>query len=155
MSVRHRAVRALGHRRWFAAAGRRIGSPLDRVLYRVTRGKVASTVGVVPTMLLTTIGRRSGRPRTTPVMYVSDGDRFVVSSENFGQQRPAAWPLNLEADPRATVQVGSRIVRCRARRLDDGEADRYWPLLVEAWPAHETYRSRSGTRHTFLLEPQS
>jgi deazaflavin-dependent oxidoreductase (nitroreductase family) len=104
-------------------------------------------------MLLTTTGRRTGNARTTPVMYVPDGDRFVISSENFGQQRPAAWPLNLAAEPRATVQVGRAVVECRARLLDDEQADRYWPRLVEAWPAHEAYRARSGTRRMFLLEP--
>ena len=145
----------LGHRRWFAAAGRRFGAPLDRVLYRLTRGRVNSTAGVVPLILLTTTGRRSGRPRTTPVMYVRDGDCFVVSSENFGQERPAAWPLNLMADPRVTVEVGAEKVDCRARLLSDEEADRYWDRLVEAWPAHETYRARSGKRRTFVLEPRS
>ena len=153
MSLRARIMRSLGRRAWFAAAGRRFGAPLDRLLYRLTGGRVASTVGVVPTMLLTTTGRRTGRARTTPVMYVPDGERFVVSSESFGQRRPAAWPLNLTADPRATVQVGSEVHECRARRLDDAEADRYWPRLVAAWPAHEAYRARSGTRHMFVLEP--
>jgi deazaflavin-dependent oxidoreductase (nitroreductase family) len=86
-------------------------------------------------------------------MYLRDGDRFVVTSENFGQQRPAAWPLNLAADPRATVQVGADVITCRARLLGDTEADMYWPRLVEAWPAHESYLARSGTRHTFVLEP--
>jgi len=88
MSIRLRAMRALGHRRWFAAAGRRF-APLDRFLYRATRGRLASTAGVAPTMLLTTIGRHTGRARTTPVMFIRDGERFVVSSENFGQQRAA------------------------------------------------------------------
>jgi deazaflavin-dependent oxidoreductase (nitroreductase family) len=86
-------------------------------------------------------------------MYLRDGDRFIVTSENFGQQRPAAWPLNLLADPAATVQVGSDVVPCRARLLDDTEADVYWPRLVEVWPAHESYLARSGERHTFVLEP--
>jgi F420H(2)-dependent quinone reductase len=86
-------------------------------------------------------------------MYLRDGDRFVVSSENFGQERSAAWPLNLLADPRATVQIGSQTLACRARLLDEEEADHYWPRLVEVWPAHETYRARSGKRHTFVLEP--
>jgi deazaflavin-dependent oxidoreductase (nitroreductase family) len=155
VSVRSRVLRWLGHRRWFAAAGRRFGAPLDRFLYRATRGKVCSTAGVAPVILLTTTGRRSGRERTTPVMYLRDGDRFVVSSENFGQERSAAWPLNLLADPRATVQIGAQTVACRARLLDEEEADRYWPRLVEVWPAHETYRARSGKRHTFVLEPRS
>ena len=155
MSVRGRVLRWLGHRRWFAAAGRRFGAPLDRALYRATRGRLSSTGSVAPLILLTTTGRRTGRARTTPVMYIRDGDRFVVSSENFGQERAAAWPLNLLADPRATVQIGAERVTCRARLLPDEEADRYWPQLVDVWPAHETYRSRSGERHTFLLEPQT
>jgi deazaflavin-dependent oxidoreductase (nitroreductase family) len=153
MKLLHRLIRRLGHRRWFAAAGRRFGAPLDRALYRATRGRITSTAGAAPVMLLTTTGRRSGRSRTTPVMYLRDGDRFVVTSENFGQQRPAAWPLNLIADPTATVQVGAQVVPCRARLLHDTEADRYWARFVEAWPAHESYLARSGQRHTFLLEP--
>jgi deazaflavin-dependent oxidoreductase (nitroreductase family) len=155
VKVRGRILRWLGHRRWFAAAGRRFGAPLDRALYRATRGKLSSTAGVAPLILLTTTGRRTGTPRTTPVMYIRDGDRFVVSSENFGQERAAAWPLNLLADPHATVQIGAETVSCRARLLGDEEADRYWPRLVEVWPAHETYRARSGKRHTFVLEPQA
>jgi deazaflavin-dependent oxidoreductase (nitroreductase family) len=151
----HRLIRWLGHRRWFAAAGRRFGAPLDRALYRLTRGKVTTTAGAAPVLLLTTTGRRSGKPRTTPVMYLRDGDRFVVTCENFGQQRPAAWPLNLLADPRATVQAGGDVVPCRARLLSDEEAEVYWPRLVEVWPAHESYLARSGTRHTFVLEPLS
>jgi deazaflavin-dependent oxidoreductase (nitroreductase family) len=147
-------MRWLGHRRWFAAAGRRVGAPLDRFLYRLTGGRVNSTAGVVPLILLTTTGRRTGRKRTTPVMYIRDGERFVVSSENFGQERPAAWPLNLMSEPRATVQVGTETVECRARLLSDEEADRYWDRLVAAWPAHETYRARCGKRHTFVLEPR-
>lgn len=75
----------------------------------------------------------------------------MISSENFGQKHPAAWPLNLDADPAAKVQVGAEIVSCAAKRLTDDEADRYWPRLVQAWPAHATYRRRSGERHTFVL----
>jgi deazaflavin-dependent oxidoreductase (nitroreductase family) len=108
---------------------------------------------VAPVLLLTTTGRRTGRERTTPVIYIQDEQKFIVSSEDFGQQRPAAWPLNLDANPMASIQVGGRITTCRARRLSDQEADCYWPQLVEAWPAHATYRSRNGRRHTFVLEP--
>jgi deazaflavin-dependent oxidoreductase (nitroreductase family) len=155
MKLLHGLIRWLGHRRWFAALGRRFGAPLDRALYRATRGRVTSTAGAVPVLLLTTTGCRSGRPRTTPLMYLRDGERFVVSSEDFGQQRPASWPANLLAEPNATVQVGAEVVPCRARLLDDAEADGYWPRLVEAWPAHESYRARSGKRRTFVLEPLS
>jgi F420H(2)-dependent quinone reductase len=61
--------------------------------------------------------------------------------------------LNLDAEPRATVQLGSRTMTCVARRLGNAEADRYWDRLVEVWPAHETYLKRSGRRHTFMLTP--
>jgi deazaflavin-dependent oxidoreductase (nitroreductase family) len=148
-------IRWLGHRRWFAAFAVRFGSRIDRIMYRLTRGKLTATGSVAPMLLLTTTGRRTGRERTTPVIYVQNGNGFVVSSEEFGQEkRRAAWPRNLDANPYAKVQIGSRVIECRARRLDDAEADRYWPRLVELWPAHETYRARSGRRHTFVLEPK-
>jgi deazaflavin-dependent oxidoreductase (nitroreductase family) len=108
-----------------------------------------------PTLLLTTTGRRSRKPRTTPLMYLPFGSGFAVTSESFGQQRLAAWPLNLLADRNATVQIGKRIVHCRARRASDEELDELWPKFVAIWPAHETYRSRSGVRHTLILEPQT
>jgi deazaflavin-dependent oxidoreductase (nitroreductase family) len=153
VSAHARAVRRLGHQRWFAALARRF-APLDRRLLRATRGRLGLTGRpVYPTLLLTTTGRRSGRPRTTPVMYVRDGASFVVTSQSFGQSRPAAWPLNLDADPRALAEVAGVAHACRARRLDEAEADRLWPRFVEVWPAHETYLRRSGVRHMYALEP--
>lgn len=148
-------MRWLGHTRWAAAFGRRFGFRVDRRLYAASGGRL-TTLGrnTAPMLLLTTTGRRSGRPRTVPVIFVRDGESFVISSEDFGQQRPAAWPLNLNADPRAKVQVGSTTISCLARRLDEEEADRHWERLVETWPAHVTYRQRSGTRHTFILTPE-
>ena len=154
MSIYKRWILWLGHRRWFAVVGRRFGSRLDRWLYRASGGKLTTLGrGATPVLLLTTTGRRSRCERTVPVMYIRDQRNFVISSENFGQRHPAAWPLNLDADPAAKVQVGAEIVPCSARLLSDGEADRHWPRLVRAWPAHATYRRRSGERHTFLLIP--
>jgi deazaflavin-dependent oxidoreductase (nitroreductase family) len=151
-----RVVRRLGHKRWFAAAGRRL-APVDRRIYRMSRGRL-SIVGVpaYPMLLLTTIGRRTGQERTTPLMYVRDGERYVVSSENFGQPgKPAGWPKNLLANPRAKVEVAGRAFPCLARPATDDEVSRCWPRLVEAWPAHQTYHARSGARHMFVLEPAS
>ena len=149
-----RLAHRLGHYRWFAAISRRLLTPIDRWLYRISDGRL-SPVGrsVGQLLLLTTVGRRSGEPRTTPVIYVRDASSYIISSEDVGHARPAAWRLNLEACPCATVQVGAEVFDCRARVLGDKEADRYWPLLLEVWPAHETYRRRSGQRHTFALKP--
>jgi deazaflavin-dependent oxidoreductase (nitroreductase family) len=147
-------VHRLGRRPWFAVVMRNVGAPAERVLYRLSRGRLAPTGSVAPVMLLTTTGRRTGRRRTTPVIYVRDGEQLIVSSEDVGQSKPAAWPLNLDADPRATVQLGSRVVSCQARRLTEEEADRHWPALLDVWPAHADYLARSGVRHTFVLTPE-
>ena len=98
-----RIVHAVGRRRWFGVFVRAVGARADRALYRISGGRLAPTATVAPVLLLTTTGRRSGKARTTPVIYVRDGTDYVVSSEDVGQARPAAWPLNLDADPRATV----------------------------------------------------
>lgn len=154
MTIYRRMIHRLGHTRWAAAFGRRVGSRLDSRLYAATNGRL-TTLGreTTPVLLLTTVGRRTGQARTTPVIFIREGKGFVISSEDFGQSRPAAWPLNLDAEPYATVKVGSATMTCVARRLDDAEVDRYWDRLVEAWPAHATYLRRSGQRHTFMLTP--
>jgi len=105
------------------------------------------------TCLLTTIGRRSGQQRSTPVMFLALGNAYVVTSENFGQRREAAWALNLEADPRVTVQVGSAVTACRGRPAAEAEVATLWPRFVAVWPAHEKYLARSGVRKMFVLEP--
>ena len=109
------------------------GARLDRWLHRPSDGRLAIT--------------------GLPVIYIRDGAKLVISSEHFGQQRPAAWPLNLRADPVATVRLGDASAAYRARLAAAGEIERYWPALLEAWPAHETYRARSGARQVFVLEP--
>jgi deazaflavin-dependent oxidoreductase (nitroreductase family) len=150
--VRRIALR-VGQYRWFAAFVRRFGARFERLAYRATGGRFTPSGWLMPILLLTTTGRRSGRERTTPLMYLRDGSRIVVSCENFGQKRQAAWPLNLDANPRALVQLGRDVLECRARRLSEEEADDYWPRLVAAYPGHASYRKRSGQRHTFALEP--
>lgn len=103
--------------------------------------------------LLTTTGRRTGLPRETPVIYIRDGEDFIVSCEDFGTSKPSAWPLNLDARPEATLRLEGKTIPCRAKRLEQSAADEYWERLIEAWPAHATYLERSGTRHTFALRP--
>jgi deazaflavin-dependent oxidoreductase (nitroreductase family) len=153
MKLMRSLMKRLGHRRWFAALARPVLARMDRLAFWLTRGRFAPTAMVAPVLLLTTTGRRSGKQRTTPVMYVRVTEGFVISSEDIGQERRAAWPLNLEADPGATVRVGRQTWACRARPLNEDEIGHYWEKLVVDWPAHETYRQRSGRRHTFLLEP--
>lgn len=128
--------------------------PVDRLVGRLTRGRVIA-LGLIPSLVITTTGRRSGRPRSNPLLYVPDGDAFVVTGSNWGQSDQPAWALNLMADPRATVAVRGRRIRVRAQLASGPERDRLWRLLVTEWPAYETYVERAGGRdiHVFRLEP--
>lgn len=148
--------RRVGHTRGFVYFVRYGLAHSDRLIYRLSGGRISSAV--IPLfnwLLITTTGRKTGLPRTTPILYVRDGDSLVVTSENFGmRKRPAAWPLNLIANPEATVQIGHGTARYRARLATEPEADRYWPQLLEQWPPLESYRRRSGKRYVFVLEPQ-
>jgi deazaflavin-dependent oxidoreductase (nitroreductase family) len=148
-------VRRWGHRPRFAAIGRRL-VVYDRLLGRRTRGRfVGLGLRDLPCLLLTTTGRRSGQPRTTPLLFVRDGDAYVVIGSNWGQQMHPAWSANLLADPNATVTLDGRRFPVRARRAGGAERDRLVAELRSTWPAYETYAERAGGRdlRVFLLEP--
>jgi deazaflavin-dependent oxidoreductase (nitroreductase family) len=147
-------LRRLGHRRSFALVGRLL-VPADRLVGRLSRGRVVA-LGMIPSLLITTTGRRSGRPRTNPLVYVRDGDAYVVTGSNWGRPAPAAWALNLLADPAASVTVKGRVYPVTARLADGPERDRLWRLLVTEWPAFETYLTRAAGREipVFRLEPR-
>jgi deazaflavin-dependent oxidoreductase (nitroreductase family) len=146
-------VRRLGHRTWFARAAR-VLVPADRLVGRLTRGRVVA-LGLLPSLVITTTGRRSGRPRANPLLYVRDREAYVVVGSNWGQPHQPAWALNLLADPRASVTVGGRTRRVRATVATGAERDRLWRLLVAAWPAYETYARRAAHRDIklFRLDP--
>jgi F420H(2)-dependent quinone reductase len=130
----------------------RIVSPLQRELYRRTGGRVSLT-GRAPVLLLTTTGRRTGKARTVPLLYLRDGDRLVVCNVNPGFERPNPWVLNLRADPHAQIQLGRSTARVRARPASRHELDRYWPQLTQRWPAYQDFYNKGGQRSVFVLEP--
>jgi len=151
-----RLVQHLGPRRWFAAVAARL-APLDGRVQRWTRGRW-SLIGrhQLPSLLLTTTGRRSGLERTQPLLYARDGTDFVVTGSNFGQQQHPAWTANLLARPEATATVDGTPVPVRAVLATGEERDRLWKLLVATWPAYTTYRQRAAGRQirVFRLIPR-
>lgn len=146
-------TRRLGHHRWFGAVARLL-VPADRLVGRLTRGRVVA-LGLVPSLVITTTGRRSGRPRSNPLLYVPDRDGYVVIGSNWGQPHQPAWALNLLAEPRAEVTVGGCRVPVRADLATGAERERLWQLLVTEWPAYRTYVRRAGGREIriFRLAP--
>jgi deazaflavin-dependent oxidoreductase (nitroreductase family) len=152
-AVRGFAQRLGGTRAGVVAIGR-VVSPLQRQLYRRTGGRFSLT-GRAPVLLLTTTGRRTGKARTVPLLYLRDGDRVVICNVNPGFERPNPWVLNLRAQPRAQVQIGRDTITMRARPVSEDELDRYWPRLAKLWPAYQTFYDRGGKRSVFVLEPDS
>src|SRR5215470_1653737 len=96
-------LRDLGHKRWFARVGR-VLVRADRRVGLLTKGRlVAFGSRELPSMLITTTGARSGLRRTSPLLYVTDGDAYIVAGSNWGQSQHPAWSANLIANPDATV----------------------------------------------------
>lgn len=150
-----RLVRRAGHTRTLSRLAPLL-VPADRLVGRLTGGRVVA-LGLVPSLILTTTGRRSGQARHNPLLYVRDGDGFVVIGSNWGKTGQPAWSHNLLADPRATVTVGGRHLPVTARLATGAERERLWDKLVAEWPAYETYVKRAGGRdiRVFRLAPVS
>lgn len=98
----------------------------------------------VPTLLLTTRGRKSGLLRRTALIYRRDGDAYVVVASQGGLPRHPAWYLNLDADPRVHVQVGTAEFDARARTATGEERARLWRDMAAIWPAYDDYQGRTS-----------
>ena len=116
---------------------------IHRWLYRVSSGKWGQTFFGSPILLLTTIGRRTGRPRTWPLTYLPEGDRFIVIASNGGQPNHPAWYLNLRANPQVSVQLGDRTRVMIAQTAEGDERTRLWSRVVEEYPAYAGYQQKT------------
>ena len=96
--------------------------------------------GLLPTLLLTTKGRKSGEPRSLPLIYGTAGDDHVVIASKGGAPDDPLWFLNLEVHPEAELQVGAKHVTARARVATGEERDRLWERMVEIYPPYTDYR---------------
>lgn len=132
---------------WFIG---HVVSPLQRRLLLATGGRLSLT-GRLPVLLLTATGRRSGKPRTIPLIFLRDGDDLVVCNVRPPSERPNPWPLNVRADPDVSVTIGGVTEPRVAREAQPQEVERYWPLLVKTWPAYERFFAATHERAVFVL----
>jgi deazaflavin-dependent oxidoreductase (nitroreductase family) len=128
---------------------------LNVPLYRASRGRLFGQIAGTPVLLLTTVGRRSGAPRTVPVVYLPDGERMVVIGSNAGHETAPAWSLNLEANPVAEVEVGRERRNVRARVAEGEERAELWRKMNEQYSGFDDYNARTTREiRLFVLDPR-
>jgi deazaflavin-dependent oxidoreductase (nitroreductase family) len=112
-------------------------------LYRRSGGKVGGTLMNAPVLLLTTTGRKSGKARTSPLLYLRDGERLLIVASKGGFPKHPAWYLNLRDKPEVQVQVGAVTKTMHARTVGEDEKARYWPELVRMYKPYAEYQKRT------------
>ena len=128
----------------FAKVAPPVVTRLDRVVHRLTGGRIVLSRGMVPVLMLTTTGRKSGQPRTAPLATLPQDDDLIVVASNFGREKHPAWSANLLAEPEATVSYRGRTFSVTAHLLDEEEKKAIWPDLLKMWPNYDRYEERSG-----------
>jgi deazaflavin-dependent oxidoreductase (nitroreductase family) len=97
----------------------------------------------VPTLLLTTRGRRSGALRRTPLIYGRDGDAYVVVASYGGSPEHPDWYFNLSDDPEVEIQVGDEVTPARAATAEGEDRERLWRQMTGIWPDYDKYQART------------
>ncbi|MBW2290435.1 MAG: nitroreductase family deazaflavin-dependent oxidoreductase [Deltaproteobacteria bacterium] len=115
---------------------------VHRFLYVASGGAIGGRVLWIRMLLLINTGRRTGQERKTPLLYVEDGDRWVVVASNAGSARHPAWWYNLSSHPRARIQVGTEEVEVTWRQATEDECETLWPKLVQSYRFYPEYRKR-------------
>jgi len=120
-------------------------------LYRWSRGRVGGRVGRSPILLLTTRGRRSGKARTTPLLYLRDGADVAIVASYGGRPQHPAWYLNILSDQQVDVQIGSESFHATARTASPEERNRLWPKLVEMYASYASYQAKTSREIPVVL----
>lgn len=122
-----------------------LGSALDRRLIRASGGKLNTTFAW-PCLLLKTTGAKTGKERTTPLLYLRDGGNFVLIASKGGNARHPAWYMNLKANPEVEIFVDGETVKCTASDAGGEERKRLWAKAAGVYDGYEKYRKRAGER---------
>ena len=121
----------------------RVLTGIHTFFYRLSGGKMGGRLGRSPILLLITTGRKTGKPRTTPLFYLKDGDNLILFASNGGSPTHTTWWLNLQANPQAEVEVGRKKLPVTARQADAEERKRLWPLLVAMYAGYAEYQKKT------------
>jgi F420H(2)-dependent quinone reductase len=114
-------------------------------LYRASGGRIGGRFRKgAPVLLLTTTGRKTGKERTTPLLYVEDGERYAVVASVGGAPAHPGWYLNVRADPAATIQLERRKLQVTAETAGPDERGRLWALATRMYPSYDAYQAKTS-----------
>ena len=128
--------------RWFGIG---VSSRVDPFLLRATGGRV-STTAFFPILLLTVRGRKTGEPRTVPLVYFTQGDEVILTASSFGRAKHPAWYWNVKANPEVELRARGRGGRYVARETEGPERDRLFELSKQLYAGYRMYEERATTR---------
>ncbi len=126
---------------WYSS---RLGARIDPWLLRATRGRVDHAFGQIPIVLLTVRGARSGRERTVPLLYFTDGDDVILIASSYGRAKFPAWYYNLKANPDVTLEVKGRSDPYVAHEAQGGDHDRLFELAKKVYTGYNQYEQRTA-----------
>ncbi len=125
-------------------------------LYELTKGKIGSSIMGTPMLLLYTKGRKSGEPRKTPLLYMCDGDRFVIIASAGGSPKHPAWYLNLKAHETSRIRAGGKLLTVKSYDASGDERTRLWSQIIEVYSGYSDYQKRTDREiPVVVLEPAS
>ncbi len=129
---------------------------VDTRLDRWTKGRLTLLdIAGLPNLRLTVIGRKSGQPRTTPLLAVPRGEDWLIAGSNFGGPKQPVWVVNLEANPDCWIEVKGRKQEMRARRLEGDHRHEAWEFMIRTWPNYRKYEQRTERQiKVFELTPR-
>ena len=127
---------------WFFV---RVAPAVDRLLVRLSRGRLSLAAGY-PTLLLTTVGAKTGQERTTPLIFLPEGERLVIVASNGGNARHPGWYHNLVANPAVTAFAFGVTRSYHARVLAGAEREQTWVRMATLYPGYVAYQQRAGGR---------
>jgi len=132
-----------------------IANRVDRLLLPLTRGRMSLSGQIVPIGLLKVIGAKSGKERHTPLTYLPDGERVVLTASKGGSPKHPAWYHNLRANPEVRFLARGKEGTYRARVAEGEERARLWAEVNDLYAGYETYQGRTGGRRIpiVVLEP--
>ena len=113
-------------------------------LYNVSGGRIGGKMGKAPVLLLTTTGRKTGKQRTLPLIYIMDGSAYVITASAGGADKNPSWFFNIRSNPQATIQVKDAHIKVKAEVAGQEKKSELWARLVEVAPNFAGYEKRTS-----------